>query len=95
MFHCSHHSYHLEACYVSVAEVLAELLDFLELEQVYPEHLDGDEHEVVHLLVPGEEGLFVPLLVLGEGLDIDVEGVSVGAVWILSSELTFLKEKSQ
>ena len=86
---------HLEARDVSIAKVLAELLDLLELEQVYPEHLDGDEHEVIHLLVPGEEGLLVPLLVLGEGLDIDVEGVCVGAVWTLGRQLTLLKEKSQ
>lgn len=62
---------------------------------MYPEHLNGDEHEVVHLLVPGEEGLLVPLLVLGEGLDIDVEGVCVGAVRTLGRELTFLKEQGQ
>ena len=62
---------------------------------MYPEHLYGDEHEVVHLLVPGEEGLLVPLLVLGEGLDIDVEGVCVGAVRTLGSQLTFLKEQGQ
>ena len=94
-FHMNNPSDHLETRDISIAKVLAELLDLLELEQVYPEHLDGDEHEVIHLLVPGEEGLLVPLLVLGEGLDIDVEGVCVGAVWTLGRQLTLLKEKSQ
>ena len=71
--YCDNPFDHLETCDISVTEVFAQLLDLLELEQVNPEHLDGDEHEVVHLLVPGEEGLLVPLLVLGEGLDINVE----------------------
>ena len=62
---------------------------------MYPEHLDGDEHKVIHLLIPGEEGLLVPLLVLGEGLDIEVEGVRVGAVGTLCRQLTLLKEQGQ
>ena len=94
-FHIHNPSDYLEAGDVSIAKVLAELLDLFELEQVYPEHLDGDEHKVVHLLIPGEEGLLVPLLVLGEGLDIDVEGVCVGAVWTLCRQLTLLKEQGQ
>ena len=55
---------HLETSDVSVAEVLAQLLDLLQLQQMYPQHLDGDDHQIIHLFVASEEGFLVSLLML-------------------------------
>jgi len=74
----------LEAGDVSVAEVLAELLNLLQLQQVNPEHLDPTDHQIVDFLVGGEERLLVPLLVVDEGLDVQVEGLAARAFGRLS-----------
>ena len=55
---------HLQTGDVSVAEIFAKLLDLLQLQEVYPQHLYGDDHQVVHLLVTREERLLVFLLML-------------------------------
>ena len=55
---------HLETCDVSVAEVLAQLLHLLQLQQMDPQHLDGDYHQVIHLFVASEERFLVSLLML-------------------------------
>ena len=85
----------LQAGDVAVAEVLAEVLHLLQLQQVDPEHLDGANHQIVHLLVLREEGLLVPLLVLHKGLNVLIEAVAGRALRRLGGQLTLLKEQGK
>ena len=54
----------LQTCDVSVTKIFAKLLDFLQLQQVYPQHLYGDDHQIINLLVTREKGFLVFLLML-------------------------------
>jgi len=85
----------LEASDVPVAEILAQVLHLLQLEEVDAKHLDGPDHQVVHLLVLREERLLVPLLVLHKGLDVLVEAVAGRALRGLGGQLTLLKEQGK
>ena len=58
---------------VAVAEVLAQLLHLLQLQQVDPQHLDGADHEVIHFLIVCEEWFLVSLLVLYKSLNVHIE----------------------
>jgi len=85
----------LEASDVPVAEILAEVLHLLELKEVDAKHLDGPDHQVVHLLVLREERLLVPLLVLHKGLNVLIEAVAGRALRRLGGQLTLLKEQGK
>ena len=63
----------LQAGYVPVAEVFAQLLDLLQLQQVNPQHLDGADHEVIYLLIVCEEWFLVSLLVLHKSLNVHIK----------------------
>ena len=86
---------YLEAGDIAVAEVLAQVLHLLQLEEVDTKHLDRPDHQVVHLLVLGEEGLLVSLLVLHEGLNVLVETVAGRAFRRLGRKLALLKEQGK
>ena len=86
---------HLEAGDVTVAEILAQVLHLLQLEEVDTKHLDRPDHQVVHLLVLREEGLLVSLLVLHEGLNVLVETVAGRALGRLGGQLTLLEEQGK
>ena len=86
---------YLETGDITVAEVLAQVLHLLQLEEVDTKHLDRPDHQVVHLLVLREEGLLVPLLVLHEGLNVLVETVARWALGRLCGELTLLEEQGK
>ena len=86
---------YLETGDVAVAEVLAQVLHLLQLEEVDTKHLDRPDHQVVHLLVLREEGLLVPLLVLHEGLNVLVETVARWALGRLCGQLTLLEEQGK
>ena len=86
---------YLETGDITVAEVLAQVLHLLQLEEVDTKHLDRPDHQVVHLLVLCEEGLLVPLLVLHEGLNVLVETVARWALGRLCGQLTLLEEQGK
>ena len=86
---------YLETGDITVAEVLAQVLHLLQLEEVDTKHLDRPDHQVVHLLVLREEGLLVPLLVLHEGLNVLVETVARWALRRLCGQLTLLEEQGK
>ena len=71
----------LQARDVPVAEVFAQLLHLLQLQQVDPEHLDGADHEVIHLLIVSKERFLVPLLVLHKSLNVNVERLTGRTLW--------------
>ena len=54
----------LETGDVSVAKIFAKLLDLLQLQQVYPQHLYGYDHQIINLLVTREKCFLVFLLML-------------------------------
>ena len=54
----------LQTCDVSVTKIFAKLLDLLQLQQVYPQHLYGYDHQIIHLLVTREKSFLVFLLML-------------------------------
>lgn len=64
----------LEAGDVAVTEVVAQVVDLLQLQQVEPQYLDGLDHQIVQFWVGGEEGPLRANL-LGEGSDVLVEGI--------------------
>ena len=86
---------YLETGDIAVAEVLAQVLHLLQLEEVDTKHLDRPDHQVVHLLVLREEGLLVSLLVLHEGLNVLVETVARWALGRLCGQLTLLEEQGK
>lgn len=85
----------LQAADVSIAEVLAELLDLLEFEQVYPEHLYRLDHETVDFGFVRQERFPVPLLVLDERLYVQVEGVARLRIRRLGREFASLEEQRE
>ena len=70
-------------------------MHLLQLKEVDAKHLDGPDHQVVHLLVLGEERLLVPLLVLHKGLNVLVETVAGRAFRRLGRKLALLKEQGK
>ena len=77
---------HLETSDVSVTEIFAKLLDLLQLQQVYPQHLYGYDHQVIHLLVTREKSFLVFLLMLKLHCGKGGGGGSCGVVPVRRSE---------
>lgn len=85
----------LEAGYVAVAEVLAQLLHLFQLQQVDSQNLDSSDHKLVSLLTVAEQGTFVLLLVLDKRLDVNIEALTRRALRRLCGELTLLEEQGK
>ena len=52
-------------------------------------------YQIINLLVRREERLLVPVLVLDEGLDVEVEGVAARTLRGLCGQLALLEEQGQ